>query len=47
MTEDMVGHKLGEFSPYVDEIDTVEGDVCANDGSRTRKRFAYKQTKNR
>ncbi|KAF2428660.1 mitochondrial ribosomal protein S19 [Tothia fuscella] len=28
VTEDMVGHKLGEFSP-------------------TRKRFAYKQTKNR
>ncbi|MCJ1248944.1 mitochondrial ribosomal small subunit component [Trapelia coarctata] len=28
ITEDMVGHKLGEFSP-------------------TRKRFAYKQTKNR
>ncbi|OQO09601.1 37S ribosomal protein S19, mitochondrial [Cryoendolithus antarcticus] len=28
ITEDMVGHKLGEFSP-------------------TRKRFAYKQTKNK
>ncbi|RMY34846.1 hypothetical protein D0865_14063, partial [Hortaea werneckii] len=42
ITEDMVGHKLGEFSPYVSGRVRFKGKR-----NRTRKRFSYKQTKNK
>ncbi|KAK0880143.1 mitochondrial ribosomal small subunit component [Friedmanniomyces endolithicus] len=45
ITEDMVGHKLGEFSAYVGPNLTTR--QRADEIARTRKRFAYKQTKNK
>lgn len=49
ITEDMVGHKLGEFAPYV--YMNVEyggvGDMWLTQLNRTRKNFSYKQTKNK
>ena len=53
ITEEMVGHKLGEFSPYV-----THAELCLIQGSgidqsadgiqcRTRKRYTYKLTKNK
>lgn len=48
VTEDMVGHKLGEFSPYVLHSPRRSGIVIeANHGYRTRKKFSYRQSKNR
>lgn len=45
ITEDMVGHKLGEFSPYVwRSWEKVAG---ADENDSTRKKFSYKQTKNK
>jgi ribosomal protein S19 len=47
ITEDMVGHKLGEFSACVypwEEMSGLYADVCAG---RTRKRFTYKHSKNK
>ena len=45
ITEDMVGHKLGEFSPYVTRIKTLGMRITVE--SRTRKIFTFKQSKNR
>ncbi|KAK0282032.1 mitochondrial ribosomal small subunit component [Friedmanniomyces endolithicus] len=45
ITEDMVGHKLGEFSAYV--IPNRASRQLADEMASTRKRFAYKQTKNK
>lgn len=49
ITEDMVGHKLGEFAPYVcmDSEDSRTGDMWLTELNRTRKNFSYKQTKNK
>lgn len=55
ITEEMVGHKLGEFSPLVYFSDVpgkgagILGDRCADLGGcgRTRKNFRYTQTKNK
>ncbi|KAL8867356.1 MAG: hypothetical protein Q9174_005717, partial [Haloplaca sp. 1 TL-2023] len=45
ITEDMVGHKLGEFSPYATWIQLRWKAITVE--SRTRKIFTYKQSKNR
>ena len=46
ITEDMVGHKLGEFSPYVWLVANQQWKSLTLRES-TRKRFTYKQTKNK
>jgi ribosomal protein S19 len=53
ITEDMVGHKLGEFAPYVPysfeaHVTKLQPKESQADSScRTRKNFTYKQTKNK
>jgi ribosomal protein S19 len=46
ITEDMVGHKLGEFSAYV-RVGRGRSTNKSLTTSSTRKRFMYKQTKNK
>lgn len=46
ITEEMVGHKLGEFSPLV-HTGFYDYELGADVTSRTRKNFRYTQTKNR
>jgi ribosomal protein S19 len=45
ITEDMVGHKLGEFSACVDSVRKYL--ECILTYCRTRKRFTYKHSKNK
>ena len=46
ITEDMVGHKLGEFAPYAFNEGDLQGWRLTRH-YRTRKNFTYKQTKNK